>query len=80
MERQCWANDQYSRRESVEVAHSVPASDLEKSFSKILENVGMEVPVKDIDACHRVGKEGRVIVKFLRRKNCQQVLSVKKDF
>ena len=29
--------------------------------------------------CHRVGKQGRVIVKFLRRKDCQKVLYVKKD-
>ena len=43
---------------------SVPASDLEKSFSKILEKVGMEVSTKDIDACHRAGKQGRVFVKF----------------
>ena len=47
------------------IPHSVPASDLEKTFSKILEKVGMEVPAKDIDACHRVGKQGRVIVKTL---------------
>ena len=39
----------------------------------------MEVPEKDVNACHRAGKLGRVIVKFLRRKNCQQVLTVKKD-
>ena len=39
----------------------------------------MEVPLKDIDACHRVGKQECVTVKFLRRKDCQQVLSVKKD-
>ena len=82
MERQCWANAQYSRCECVEVAgipQSVPASDLEKTFSNILEKVRMEVPAKDIDACHRVGKQGRVIVKFLRKKDCQQILSVKKD-
>ena len=82
MERQCWANAQHSRRECVEVAgipQSVPASDLEKTFSKILEKVAMEVPAKNIDECHRVGKQGRVIVKFLRRKDCRQVLSVKKD-
>ena len=44
MERQYWANAQYSRRECVEVAgipQSVPANDLEKTFSKILEKVGM---------------------------------------
>ena len=60
------------------IPQSVPASDLEKTFSKILEKVGMEVPAKGIDACHRVGKQGCIIVKFLRRKDCQQVLSVKK--
>ena len=84
MEIHCCANAQYSRRECVEVAgipQGVPASDLEKTFSKILGKVGMEVPalVKDIDACHRVGRQGRVIVKFLRRKDCQQILIVKKD-
>ena len=55
MESQCWGNAQYSRRECVEVAgipQSVPASDLEKKFSKILEKVGMKVPAKHIDACH----------------------------
>ena len=61
------------------IPQSVPASDLEKTFSKILEKVGIGVPAKSIGACHRVGKQGRVIVKFLRRKDCQQVLSVKKD-
>ena len=61
------------------IPQSVPASDLEKTFSKILEKVGMKVPAKDSDACHRVGKHGRSIVKFLKRKDCQQVLSVKKD-
>ena len=63
MERQCWANAQCSRRECVEVAGTpqrVPASDLEETFSK----TGMEVPAKDIDACHRVGKQGRAAVKF----------------
>ena len=32
---------------------SVPANDLEKSFSKILENVGMEVPGKTL--MHTIG-------------------------
>ena len=39
----------------------------------------MEVLAKDTGACHRVGKQGCVIVKFLRRKDCQQVLNVQKD-
>ena len=48
-------------------------------YSKVLEKVEMEVPTKDIDACHRVGKQGRVIMKFSRKKDFQQVLSVKKN-
>ena len=82
MERQCWANAQCCRRECVEVAgipQSVPANDLEKTFSKPFEEVGIKVPAKDIDACLPVGKPRRVIVKCLRRKDCQQVFSVKKD-
>ena len=73
MERQCWVNAQYSRRECVAVAgmpQSIPASYSGKTFSKILGKVGMELPVKDIDAYHRVGKQRRAIVKFLRRKEC----------
>ena len=82
MQRQCWANAQYSQHECVEVARtpqSLPASDLEKTFSKILEKGGIKVPAEDTDACHWVGKQGYVIVKFLRRKDCQQVLSMKKN-
>ena len=47
------------------VHRSVPAGDLEKTFPKILEKVGIEVPAKEIDAWHRGGKKGRAIVKFL---------------
>ena len=43
-----------------------------------MEKVGLEVPAKDIDVCYRVGKQGNVIVKFSRRKDCQQFLKVKK--
>ena len=53
------------------IPQSVPVSDLEKTFSKKLGESWDEVLGKDIDACHRVGKQGRVIVKFLRRKVCQ---------
>ena len=74
MERQCWANAQYPRHERVEmtgIPQSVPVSDLEKTFSKKFGESWDEVLGKDIDACHRVGKQGRVIVKFLKRKVCQ---------
>ena len=47
------ANVQYSRSECVEAAgipQSFALSDLKKTFSKILEKAGMEVPAKDVHA------------------------------
>ena len=62
------------------IPQSVPARDLEKKLTKILGKVGMEAPAKDIDACHRVGKQESAIVEFLRSKDSQQVLGVKKRY
>ena len=40
----------------------------------------VEVSPRDIEACHRIKKDNnRVIIKFLRRKDCEQIMSVKKD-
>ena len=58
--------------EVVGIPQSVSANYLEKAFSKTLEKVVIEVPSKDIDTCRRV-------VRFLKRKDCQQILSEKKD-
>ena len=49
-ERQCWANAQYSRRDTI-----------------------------DIQACHRLRNKDRAIVKFVNRKDCTNILRVKKD-
>ena len=46
----------------------------------IFEKLGCNIPSNHIEACHRVSKKSAtVIVKFSRRKDCQQVLAVKKD-
>ena len=46
----------------------------------IFEKLGCNIPSNHIEACHRVNKKiATVIVKFSRRKDCQQVLAVKKD-
>ena len=47
------------------------------TFSK---NIGSELLPLDIEACHRLKKDNdRVLVKFPRRKDCEQIMSVKKD-
>ena len=82
MERQCWANAQYSRRECLDIAgipREVEPDVLEEKVVNIFEKLGYNIPSNHIEACHGVSKKSvTVIVKFSRRKDCQQVLAVKK--
>ena len=83
MERQCWANAQYSRRECLEVAgipRQVDDKNLETKVLSIFQKIGCTIDPTFTDDCHRLGKNNdRVIVKFTRRKDCKQILKVKKD-
>ena len=69
MEKQCWANAQYSMRECLEIS-GIPSSvsDLEDVVCKAITMAGVEVSDKDFEDCHRVGKGGATIVKFCKRK------------
>ena len=82
-ERQCWANAQYSRRECIEVTGiplSVSDENLEDKVLKVVKKLGVEVDADNIEACHRIKKDSdRTIVKFSKRKDCQQVMKIKKD-
>ena len=81
MERQCWANTQYSRRECTEVVgipNSVDSNELEDKVLTVFQKIGCELSPRDLEACHRLRKNSdRVIVKFSRRKDCEQIMSVK---
>ena len=82
MERQCWANAQYSRRECVElvgIPQSVKDDDLEKEVIKIVNKVDINITERDIQAVHRIGKEGRTIIKFSNRNDCQALRKVLRD-
>ena len=83
LECQCWVNAQYSRKECVEVVsipRQVDDKDLEAKVLSIFQKVGCTFAPEYTDDCHRLGKNNdRVIVKFTRRKDCKQVLQVKKD-
>ena len=53
---------------------------LEEKVIQVFEKVGYNIDSSNIEAWHRITKRNdRVIVKFPRRKDCQQVLSVKKN-
>ena len=82
MEKQWWANAQYYRREYLElvgILQSVKDDDLEKVVTKIVNKVGINITERDMQAVHRIRKEGRIIIKFSNRKDCQALLKVKRD-
>ena len=81
LERECWANAEYSRRECLEIVsipRSVDDNSLEEKVVQVFEKVGCNIDSSNIEVCHRITKRnGRVIVKFSGRKDCQRLLSVK---
>ena len=83
LERQCWANAQYSRRECLEIVgipSNVNHQNLEQKVLDIFEKVGCTVKNENIEACHRLSqKSDRTIIKLSRRKDCLQMLAVKRD-
>ena len=83
LERQCWENAQYSRKERLEVVgipRQVDDNLLETKVLSIFKKVGYRIDPGFIDDCHRLGKNSdRVIVQFSRRKDCKKVLQAKKD-
>ena len=58
---------------------SVPDNKLEEILCKIVGKVGVEINDRDIESCHRVCSQGRTIIKFSHRKDCQQLMKVKKE-
>ena len=79
IEKQCWANTQYSSRKFHEIScipPSVSDKDLEDVVSHAITKAGIEMSGKDNEYCHRVGKNERNLSK---RKMSKQVLNVRKD-
>ena len=83
LERQCWANAQYSRRECLDIVgipREVSGVVLEEKVLNIFGKLGCDISPDRIEACQRVVRTNdTVIVKFSRRKDCQHVWNVKKD-
>ena len=82
LERQCWANAQYSRREYLEIIDipsSVSNKDLEELLCKAITKAGVNINAEDIEDFHRVGNKGQTIIKFGTRKVSRQLLYVRKD-
>ena len=67
VERQCWENAQYSRREYLEVVgipFSVNVKDLEGKICTVLNRIGVAVKPDDIEACHRLYNDKKKFLNF----------------
>ena len=68
VERQCWKNAQYSRRECVEVV-GIPSlvehDQFEPTVCRIMHHIGENISRDKIEVCHRLGKSNdQTTVKF----------------
>ena len=74
MERQCWANNQYSRRECLEISgipENIENKDLENLTLQIFEKIDISVDPENVEDCHWVKTQHskKVIIKKLKGKN-----------
>ena len=80
MGRRCYANEQYSRRECLEISgipESVANNGLESNVLKILEEIDVPINPTFVEDCHRLPSKGspvKVIIKLNRRKDIRRIL------
>ena len=81
LEREVYVSQQYSRRECLEftgIPSDVDNKDLEGKVCEILQAIDVNVNPDDLEACHRLKKKERTIVKFSNRKTCLNALKNRK--
>ena len=61
------------------IPKSVGNSVLEETVNHVFKKIGVEINEPDVQACHRLKEKERTIVKFVNRKDCHQILRVKKE-
>ena len=76
-ERENYALQQYTRRDSIEIVNfplDVKDDKIEEKTVSLLQAIDVDVIADDIQACHRLYKKDRIIVKFLSRKKALECL------
>ena len=82
LERDLNKSLQYSRRDTIEttgIPEDVTQNNLEEDVKKVFSAAGVKVhgdnlEHRDIQACHRIGRKGVTIVKFVNRKFAREGL------
>ena len=84
VERKCWANEQYSRRECLEISgirNSISQNYLESKICDIFRECDADIDPVNIEACHRLKSHNwpkKVIVKLAKIKDASKILRGKK--
>ena len=84
VESECYGQDQYGRRNNIEIngiPNSVDSDNLEDKVIEILDAIDITVEKSEIEACHRLpGKETHktTVVRFINRKHCENALKSRK--
>ena len=82
VERKTFINEQYSRKEFLEISgipESIDDNQLESTVCSVLNSIGSPVSPDGIQACHRISKKNKnVILKLVRRKDCFNTLQAKR--
>jgi len=81
VKRKCASNEQYSRRECIEIVglpSSIDNDILEDEVVNLLNEIDVPVSKDSFQACHKLKKKDRIIVKFKNRKDCLLTLKNKK--
>ena len=82
LERNALSNAQYIRGEMLEinpVPHSMNNVDLEEKVCESLSLTGTKVKPDDLDACHRMKKKDKAIIKFKNRKQRNDMIFKRKE-
>ena len=84
LERQCWENAQYPRREGLDIVgipREVFGEVLEQNVLKVFGKLGCDVSPYRIEACHRVGRiTDALMVMFSKRNSAYQYSYVRQSY
>ena len=82
LERQCWATNQYTRRECLKITRlpeNTENGNLENLTLKVLNEIGTNINSKNVEDCHWIKTQGpKKVIKFSRGKNANKVRAEKK--
>ena len=80
LEKQCWRNEQYSRRECIEVV-GLSDSTADNEVCSVFKKIGVDVSVDNIEACHplKSDNKNKSIVNFSKGRIAKRCLKIKRN-